>query len=169
MIRTVLLLLLGGLSACAAAVPEPVMRATQVLGPLDAAPGSCHARGITPAILETVTQQVQEAPELRGPDGRVTQPASFRTLTSTRIVRERGEHWFETPCAIRRGEPDFVQQVQRALQVRGLYEGEVHGLYDVPTRAAVQAYQNTRGLESGTLSMESAQALGLIELGRDVF
>ncbi|SDY83689.1 Putative peptidoglycan binding domain-containing protein [Jannaschia faecimaris] len=166
MIRLTFLILLGGLSACGPSVTEPVAR---MLGPLNAAPGSCHAKGITPAILETVTQQVQEASEVRDAYGSVIEPARFRTSTSTRIVRERGEHWFETPCALRRGDPEFVQQVQRALAARGFYAGEVHGLYDVPTRAAVRAFQDLRGLESGTLSMESAQALGLIELGRSSF
>ncbi|CTQ48449.1 peptidoglycan-binding domain-containing protein [Jannaschia donghaensis] len=166
MIRPILPLLLCALAACATAVPEPV---TRMLGPLNAAPGSCHAKGITPAILETVTQQVQEAPELRDAVGMVVEPARFRTLTSTRIVRARGEHWFEIPCDIRRGDRDFIQQIQRALTVREYYAGEIHGLYDVPTRAAVRAYQDTRGLESGTLSLDSAKALGLVELGRDVF
>lgn len=165
MIR-VTLLLIGGLAACGTGVANPVVRA---LGPADAAPGTCHARGITPAILETVTQQVQEAPEVRDAAGTVTQPARFRTLTSIRIVRDRGEHWFETPCALRRSDADFVRQVQRALAARGFYGGEINGLYDVPTRAAVRAFQEARGLESGTLSMASAQALGLIELGRDSF
>lgn len=157
---------LCALCACAVAVPEPVTRG---IGPGNVVPGTCHARGITPAILETVTQQVQEAPETRAADGTVIEPARFRTVTSTQIVRERGEHWFETPCAIRHRDSDFVSQVQRAMIARGFYAGDVNGLYDPPTRAAVRAYQNTRGLESGTLSMDSAQALGLIELGRDAF
>lgn len=160
------LLLFGGLVSCTTAVTEPV---TRMFGPPDAAPGSCHARGITPAILETVTEQVQEMPEVRDATGAVSQPARFRTLTSTRIVRERGEHWFETPCALRRGDPDFVRQIQRALAVRGFYDGDINGFYDVPTRAAVQAYQKRRGLESGTLSLEAAKVLGLVELGRDSF
>ncbi len=143
---------------------EPV---TRMLGPLDAAPGSCHARGVTPAILETVTQQVQEAPEVRDAYGTLIEPARFRTLTTTQIVRPRAERWFETPCALRRGDPEFVRQIQRALAVRGLYDGPVHGLYDVPTRAAVRSFQQERGLESGTLSTDAAKALGLVALGRD--
>lgn len=166
MIRPFLLTLLAGLAACAQTGAEPVTRSA---GPVDAAPGSCHARGSTPAILETVTKQVQEAAQTRTRDGTVVRPASFRTLTATRIVQDRGEHWFETPCALRREDPDFIRQVQRAMAARSLYAGRIHGTYDAPTRRAVRAYQTPRGLKSGTLSMASAQALGLVALGRDGF
>ncbi|MGB3407192.1 MAG: peptidoglycan-binding domain-containing protein [Jannaschia sp.] len=153
-------LLVGG---CTGASIDDVRRS---FGPIDPIPGACYARGVTPAVLETVTSQVQEASETRAPDGTVLSPARFRTVTSTRIVEPRGENWFQTPCALRDRDADFVAQVQRALQVRGFYAGEINGFYDVPTRAAVQAFQNLRGLESGTLSTDSAKVLGLVELGR---
>lgn len=162
MLRMIPLLLL--VTACGIPTPEPV---TRMLGPNDALPGTCHARGVTPAILETVTEQQQEAPEVRGADGTVVEPAGFRTVTSTRIVQERGEHWFEIPCAVRDGDPAFIAQIQRALAAREFYAGDINGLYDAPTRKAVRTFQEARGLESGTLSKNSAQALGLVELGRD--
>lgn len=165
MTRSLRLSVLGliALPACMPTLPEPVTRA---LGPPDARPGACYARGFTPAVLETVTEQVVEAEAIRAGDGRILQPAQFRTITTTRIVQERETTWFETPCALRRQDPDFVMQIQRALQVRGLYEGPIHGFYDVPTRAAVQRFQDASGVESGTLSIESAKALGLVALGR---
>lgn len=166
-IRTGIGLLLAqlALAACTGASVDEVRRN---FGPIDPLPGACYARGITPAILETVTRQEQEAPEVLAPDGTIQEPARFRTVTSTRIVEPRGENWFETPCLLRDRDPDFVSQIQRALQVRGLYLGEINGFYDVPTRAAVQTYQGARGLESGTLSSDAAKSLGLIELGRDI-
>lgn len=157
-----LLFLAGGLAACGGgAAPGPGA------GPEGAAPGTCHARGITPARLETVTEQRQEAPARLNPDGSVRTPARFRTVTSTRILRPRTEDWFETPCALRAGDAAFIAQVQRALAARDLFAGEVNGLYDGPTRVAVRRFQTPRGLESGTLSMASAKALGLVALGRD--
>ncbi len=152
------------LAACTGASVQEVRRN---FGPEDPLPGACYARGITPAVLETVTSQIQEAPETLAEDGTILAPARFRTVTSTRIVTPRGENWFQTPCALRDRDPDFVSQIQRALKVRGLYTGDINGFYDVPTRKAVQAYQSSRGLESGTLSTPSAQSLGLVELGRD--
>ena len=151
------------LSACTGATVNEVRES---FGPLNPTPGACYARGITPAILETVTSQVLEAEEVRDATGRVISPARFRTITSTRIVEPRGENWFETPCALRDRDPVFIEQIQRALQARNYYAGPINGFYDVPTREAVQAFQKRRGLESGTLSTESAQVLGLVELGR---
>lgn len=163
MIRALAIFVL--LAACSADQPEAVTRSD---GPPDAVPGACYARGVTPAILETVTERVEEAPAVLNPDGTVREPAWFRTRTSTRIVRERLVNWFETPCDLRDQDPDFVMQVQRALQARGLYAGEVHGRYDATTRQAVAAYQTENGLvESGTLSLEAAQRLGLVALGRE--
>ena len=132
-----------------------------------AAPGACHARGVTPAIIETVTEQVIEAPGADAPRGAPAEPARYRTVTSTRIVRPRGVNWFETPCPLREGDPDFIAQIQRALAARGLYDGPVSGDYDARTRAAVRAYQAPSGLESGTLSSASARELGLVALGRE--
>ncbi len=74
---------------------------------------------------------------------------------------------FETPCALKAGEADFVSQVQRALAARGLYDGAISGQYDRPTRAAVRAYQAEDGPDSGMLSIASAKRLGLVALGRD--
>ncbi|MCK0167772.1 peptidoglycan-binding protein [Jannaschia sp. S6380] len=158
------LALVGMLAACSGLPAETAATAT---GPAGAPPGTCHARGITPAILETVTEQRQEAPASRAPDGTVLEPARFRTVTSTRILRPRSEDWFETPCALRANDAGFIAQVQRALAARDLYDGEITGVYDGRTRIAVRRYQTPRGLESGTLSLASAKALGLVALGRD--
>ena len=162
MLRTIPLLLL--MTACGISTAEPV---TRMIGPDNALPGTCHALGVTPAILETVTEQRLETAEVRSPDGLVVEPARFRTVTSTRIVQERGENWFEIPCALRDGDPAFIAQVQRALAARELYAGDINGMYDPPTRKAVRTFQAARGLESGMLSKASAQTLGLVELGRD--
>lgn len=165
---SILLLVILALTACdPAPIRSEIDNVRNRFGPPDPIPGACYARGITPAILETVTSQVQEAPAVLAPDGRVISPARFRTETSTRIVEPRGENWFQIPCALRDRDPDFIMQIQRALQARGFYDGDINGFYDVPTRTAVRAFQDQRGLESGTLSTESAIALGLVAVGRD--
>lgn len=153
-----LLPLLLSLAACGGNVAVPV---TRDAGPPDARPGACYARGVTPAVLETVTEQVREASD------DPAAPTRFRTITETRIVQPRGINWFETPCALRAGDPDFIAQVQRALIVRDLYAGPVTGDYDAATRAAVRRFQSETGPESGTLSTASAKSLGLVALGRD--
>ncbi|GIT90886.1 hypothetical protein JANAI62_13400 [Jannaschia pagri] len=163
--RLALALVAVSVAGCTGATVDEVR---QSFGPLDPVPGACYARGITPAVIETVTQQQLESGAVVAPDGTVLSPARFRTVTSTRIVTPREETWFETPCALRDRDPDFVAQIQRALKVRGLYGGEINGFYDVPTRTAVQAFQAPSGLESGTLSTDAAKSLGLIALGRDL-
>ncbi|MDG1868755.1 MAG: hypothetical protein P8J00_13645 [Yoonia sp.] len=50
------------------------------------------------AVIETVTIQEVDQPELRDADGTITRPASFRTITRQQIVRERTDIRFETIC-----------------------------------------------------------------------
>jgi hypothetical protein len=152
-------------AGCGGSPPQAVARQS---GPPERVSGLCYAKGVTPAVFETVTEHVIEAPEMRAPDGTLLSPARFRTVTATRLVSAREVSWFETPCALERREAGFVAQVQRALAVRGLYDGPAHGAYDQATRRAVEAFQAPRGIESGILSTEAAQALGLVALGREV-
>lgn len=122
----------------------------------------CFAEQIRPAVVETVTEQVQIAPEMRDPaSGAVTAPAAYRTSTHARIVEGREKMWFATLCADELT-PGLIVTLQRALAARGLYAGPETGRMDEPTRAAVRAYQRPRGLFSATLSRRAAQEMGLI-------
>ncbi len=125
--------------------------------------GACWAGDVTPATIETVTEQVLATPERRAPDGSLIAAATFRTETYQKIVSERRSVWFQTPC------PDaytvaFVATVQRALKARGLYLQPVTGEIDAPTRAAIRAWQRPRGLDSDTLALASARALGIVAI-----
>ncbi|MDB2407580.1 peptidoglycan-binding protein [Jannaschia sp.] len=164
MARFLLFLALPLLAAC---VAPPLEEVTRAPGPPNGITSACQAKGVTPAVLETVTEQQLEIPAMTVPDGTVLRPAQFRTVTSTRIVTPREVTWFETPCALERRDPDFVMQVQRALSVRSLYDGPISGIYDRATQATVASLQAERGLESGELSTETAKTLGLVALGRD--
>ena len=94
-------------------------------------------------------------------DGTVVQPAIYKTETRQAIVRERKVTWFQTPCA-RDQTPEFVSSLQRALKARGLYRGPISGQMDARTRAAVRAFQQPQGLNSGILSLAAARQLGLV-------
>ena len=120
---------------------------------------------MTPAVIETVTEQVVLQPAEVRDDGTVLEPAVYKTETRQAIVQERRVTWFETPCASAQT-PDFVASVQRALKVRGLYRGPVTGTMDARTRAAVRAYQKPEGLDSGILSLAAARRLGLVAVER---
>ena len=127
--------------------------------PPGAAPGTCWGKIVTPAIIETVTEQVMVTPAEAPADG-TPAPATFETETRQQIVTERQVTWFETPCRADLP-PDFIASLQRALKARSLYRGPVSGTANAQTRAAVRAFQREDGLDSGMLSLASARKLGL--------
>ena len=57
--------------------------------------------------------------------------------------------------------PNFVSSLQRALAVRGFYQGPESGELNWRTRRAVRLYQMDQGINSAILSLESARQLGL--------
>ncbi|MDX1821725.1 MAG: peptidoglycan-binding domain-containing protein [Paracoccaceae bacterium] len=156
---------LMGLSAClmpaGSQSPADALLGSMLDVPEDAPPGTCWGKIVSPALIETVTEQVQVAPEVLAADGTVTRPASFRTETRQRIVTERAVRWFETPCpdAVT---PELVATLQRALAARALYDGPINGRLGPATSAAVQRYQAETGLDSPVLSLSAARSLGLI-------
>ncbi|PQO23559.1 peptidoglycan-binding protein [Rhodobacteraceae bacterium WD3A24] len=135
-------------------------------GPPGAAPGTCWGRDVTPARVETVTEQRRITPTGRAPDGTVTRPAVYTTETRQRITRPRREVWFRAPCpeVMNAG---FVESLQRALRARGAYDGPVTGRMTPATRQAVRAFQRSRGLDSSVLSLDAARQLGLVAYDRD--
>ncbi|MAN13407.1 MAG: peptidoglycan-binding protein [Dinoroseobacter sp.] len=156
------------LAACSPAPSPEVARlldrdgtiVTRGEGPENARPDACYAQDVTPAVIETVTEQVMVAPPQVDAGGTVTSPAIFQTETRQRIVTERDDLWFETPCAAE-NDPEFIAMVQRALAVRGHYRGPVTGVMDLRTRRAIREYQRPQGLNSGALSLAAARLLGL--------
>lgn len=120
--------------------------------------GRCYGRDVTPARTRTVTQQTMVQPA--APQDA---PGVYRTVTQQRIVAERREIEFRTPCA-EKFTPEFIASLQRALTARGYYRGTVDGVLDVQTGRAIRAYQRRFGPDSAILSLEAAQRLGLVEL-----
>ena len=99
-------------------------------------------------------------------DGTIQAPAVYKTENKLKIVQERREVWFETPCpqdlTVQR-----VASVQRALKARGYYKGPVNGMMDARTRRAIRKYQAPQGLNSGILSLAAMQKLGLEAYDRE--
>lgn len=152
----------GGLAGCEISAPnEEVVRAIDVAGaPPGADPNACYARHVTPAIIETVTEQVLVQPPQIKADGTVAFPAVYRSETKQKIVRERRELWFETLCQ-EAVTPEFIASLQRALAARSYFKGQVNGRMDAQTRKAIRAYQKAQGVDSEVLSLAAAQKLGL--------
>ena len=136
------------------------------VAPPGAPPGTCWGKEVTPAIVETVTEQIILQPAEIGSDGTILRPAVYKTETRQAIVREREERWFQTPCPDVQTQ-EFVASLQRALLARGLYRGTITGVPDKRTRNAIRRYQKPLGLDSEVLSLSSARALGLVALERE--
>lgn len=139
----------------------PDLSVTRVSGPPDAAPGTCWGVDETPAVIESVTDRVEIQPAQLTPEGRVLAPPIYKPETTRRIVEDRTELWFETPCPEDLTD-DRVAALQRALAARGVYSGDITGVMDRATRGAVRAYQRPQGLNSDILSRAAAERLGLI-------
>ncbi|WP_227284847.1 peptidoglycan-binding domain-containing protein [Boseongicola sp. H5] len=131
------------------------------MGPPGADPNACYGRETTPAVIETVTDQIMLQPPQIGSAGEVREPAIFITETRQQIIRERRELWFETPCQAEIGDPEFISTLQRALAARDLYRGPANGIMDARTRRAIRAFQEPQGLDSPILSLAAARQLGL--------
>ena len=127
--------------------------------------GRCFAKDVAPAVIETVTTQEIDTPEIRNADGVVTSPASFRTVTRQQIIRERIDIRFETVCP-QTYSVELVSTLQRALKARGFYAGLITGRLDHQTGAAIQRIQRQGGLDSPLLSLDTARKLGLVSLPR---
>jgi len=158
-------LLLAGCSGVpipdVAQLMEPDLVKTRAAPPPGADPNACYGQDATPAIIETVTEQILLQPAEVAVDGTVTYPAVYKTETRQAIVRERRELWFETPCG-NALTPDFVASLQRALKARGFYRGPVNGEMTARTRHAIRVYQKPQGLDSAILSKAAARQLGLV-------
>lgn len=124
-------------------------------------PGECWATDVTPAIIETETEQVLVTPEVRDAQGRVLRPASYHSEARQRIVRDRTAVHFRTPCPEEMS-VSFIASVQRALKARGYYLQPVTGALDEATRDAIRRFQEPLGLDSPVLSLKAARALGLV-------
>lgn len=158
---------IGFLAACLQ--PQTVSQSGVILGnglaPEGAPPGTCWGKIPTPAVVETITEQVLVTPAKVNPDGSIATLPVYRAERREHIVTPRTDRWFEIPCP-----PaftvEFVSTLQRALIARGLYAGAVNGNMDDATRRAVLAVQSAEGLPSDVLSIETARELGIVAVLR---
>ena len=155
------------LAACDGAAPPAAVKADLaaelIVAHGDSPPagpdGACWARDMTPAVIETEIEQVMIRPETEGG------PASFRSVTRQKIVQDRRDVWFRTPCQSEMT-VSFVATLQRALKARGLYRDPVTGTMNDATRIAIRRFQEPRGLDSEVLSLGAARDLGITAADR---
>ncbi|GHF61418.1 peptidoglycan-binding domain-containing protein [Seohaeicola zhoushanensis] len=68
---------------------------------------------------------------------------------------------YQVPCPELQT-PEFIAALQRALAVRGLYDGPPSGTMDAATAEAIRRYQAPLGIWSGKLTVEAGRKLGLV-------
>lgn len=164
--RTIQLALTAlALAGCIGGSPQPQSAGPGAIGWTTGAapqpkPGECWATAVSPAIIETVTEQTLLTPEQRDGSGALIAPARYSTTVRQNILRERGDIWFRAPCPEVQT-PDFLASLQRALKARGYYTAPLTGTMDPATGSALRRFQAARGLDSAVLSLEAAQELGL--------
>ncbi len=159
------------LAACQSAVVEAPSRAqlsAEILrtDPPDGDAGTCWAADVSPAVIETVTEQTLVTPKIRDAAGNLVTSATFRSTTRQRIVQDRNKVWFRAPCPAELT-VEFIATLQRALKARGLYREPLTGVLDPPTTEAIRRFQAERGLDSRQLSLAAARELGIISTELD--
>ncbi len=153
-----------GLAACMGD-PNAGGDVASASGP-ETADAACFKSETLPAVIETVTEKVLVTPAVQAADGSELAPATYDSQSLQKIVQERRTVRFETVCEAAMT-AEVVASLQRALAVRGGYDGTVTGRYDAATRAAVKRYQSGRGLPSTSLSLQAARELGLVAYSRN--
>jgi len=132
-------------------------------GPPSSPEGTCWAHDLIPAVYETTTLQSLVTPERRDAVGRIVAPATYKSVSQLRVVQERRDIWFTSPCP-QEITPQFLATLQRALKARGYYALEVTGEMDAATTEALRRYQADKGLDSPQLSLAAARQLGVVTM-----
>lgn len=149
------LLVTLALGACQSAETEAAVSRAQPApeaGRAAALPaGACWATDRVPAQTETRFVAVAGQSGLQ-PEETTLRPAE--------------ERMFAVPCPGQM-DADLTASLQRALSARGLYAGPITGTMDAATTEAVRRYQAPQGLDSGVLSLDAAQQMGLIAIPRE--
>lgn len=123
--------------------------------PEGAKAGTCWAKQIKPAVIQTSTTQSVIA----GQDGETI----YQTETSQSIIEAHEEVWFEVPCQ-NVMTSEFIASVQRGLTARGYYTGPITGRLDTRTAKSIRLMQVPLGIDSQVLSILGAQNLGLVTI-----
>ena len=123
-------------------------------------PGQCYGEIASPVETKLVEQTIKVRDATFDADGNELTPAIYRRA-QTPVEVAGPTRSFARLCDDQLT-PTFVETLQRALQARGLYLGQITGDLDEATREAIRGYQEAQGLDSDVLSVSAAQQLGLV-------
>lgn len=138
---TTSIILCAALMGCGGQVPNSgILR--------DSGDQTCFREIITPAVIETITQQIE------------IKPGQYETHIKPVMIRERSVTRIDLVCPEDQT-PAYIASLQRAFQARGLYLGQITGTFTPDTRAALRDFQKARGNDYADLTLATAQELGL--------
>jgi hypothetical protein len=91
---------------------------------------------------------------------RVPVPAEYETVTK-RVQSSDGHMEWQTVLCETNASPGLVTRLQQALRRAGYDPGSIDGQLGSKTLEAVEAFQRTKGLAQGGITLETMQALGV--------
>lgn len=115
-------------------------------------------KAMVPAEFKTVKSMklVQPAQEMR-----TEIPAELETVAENIKIADGRMEWRPILCETNTSS-DVVRKLQGALQKAGFNPGSVDGSLGGRTFTAMQAYQQSQGLPSGQLTLETLNSLGVL-------
>jgi hypothetical protein len=88
-------------------------------------------------------------------------PEEVETVTERQMVQQAKMEWRPILCETNTT-PDVVRKLQNALQAAGYNPGGTDGALGPQTMAAVESYQQDKGLARGQLTLETLGSLGVL-------
>ena len=119
--------------------------------------GGVEERATAPQFRTIPTQ------ELVSPAHTVSTSVAPQTATVERNVLRAPEkyEWIEVVCDTN-ATTSSIYDLQRALEIRGFYNGPIDGLFGPQTQSALESYQNSIGMpHQGYLTIDTLRSLGL--------
>ncbi len=111
-----------------------------------------------PAEYKTVTKQVLASPATTD---EVVIPAEYKTVKERKLVSVGGyTTWSEILCESQQTN-SVIRQLQSALNAAGYDAGPADGVMGSKTNAALNKYQQDKGLPVGNMNKETMNALGI--------
>ncbi len=110
-----------------------------------------------PAVYKTVKVKVVES---AAQERKVKIPAEYQQVSYQRKVSPGQLQWRQVLCETNTT-PDVVRKLQSALERANFSPGKIDGVYGRSTAAAVESYQQAKGLATGGLTYETLKSLGL--------